>query len=470
MSNTQMLLTDEENNNGKIYLVLNRTHGDYTILTHGNYDVPSFFTFLEELYREIKVDDYEISHKYLVDANLTNKIVNYLHDIYKSNTFTFTMNNKINTSNDFFKYLNQLLVNHIGNIELLTYFTLFEPEKQNMCNSNEKQKQNSFHLDRIPCKSGRGREEYDYKPDKIQEKKYDDKDAILPSIYDDKDAIIPSILPYNHYDDTLKNNTDANIKIYTQFIPLKSPWEENELIKITNKKKNNIYVSDNENSIYNIFQNENTEDYNFNKCAILYCVSQNIGIVVENQNNFVEYLTKHFKDFELVKTYNKLDKKEFDNIKHYFHKIHFESNEIILKKINSFEILFEITNDKKTDIVNNEIEQFIREKYEIDNEPKHMIKASNILECIISNLQYFQYFNKDKNQLTKELSRILHNMGLKKIRKSDGIYYCGIVLNPNLFLGSGGNVEDMFKQTVKERNKPNGCLVDIKVAQMTLAH
>ena len=55
-----------------------------------------------------------------------------------------------------------------------------------------------------------------------------------------------------------------------------------------------------------------------------------------------------------------------------------------------------------------------------------------------------QYWNKDKMKLTKELSSILLNMGLKKKRMADGIYYCGIVSKPN------GNIEEMFKKSVEE--------------------
>ena len=60
--NPAHILTDIENNNGRIYLVLNRTHGYSTILPLVE---SNFISFLEELYTIIEVDDYEISYKYL---------------------------------------------------------------------------------------------------------------------------------------------------------------------------------------------------------------------------------------------------------------------------------------------------------------------------------------------------------------------------------------------------------------------
>lgn len=485
--NTTPVLTDIENNIGKIYLVSNRTHGYYTIMPLVEAD---FLSFLEELYCDIEVDDYEISYKYLIDVNLKNKIISYLHNIFKSTTLTFAINNttnsavldfsstghrvsavsavnknysngvrfhqvqnigheegiqfpgsyidkigvavdsatadttvvnmacarasvdayeldvarlpmpavvntgnKMNTSDDFFINLNQLLVNHIRNDELLKNFKLLEITDV--------------------CKASA--------PIVVEA-----LEVVEPLIDAVKDK--EPILPYNHYEafkmntgDTISASLDTTIKPI-QYSSVK-----------TDEFKPNPDI--------------------FNKCAVLYCVSQSIGIVIENQNIiFVDYLIKNFKDFELVKSYSKLDKKELDNIKNYFHKKNFENNETIFKKINSFEFLFDINNDKKNDKVYNEIEEFIRERYIIDNQPKNMIKANEILEQIFLELQYCY---KDKLKLTKELSSILINMGLKKKRMSDGIYYCGIVTKHNLckhnlFLSTSGNIEEMYKKTVEE--------------------
>lgn len=376
--NSTQLLTDIENNNGRIYIVSNHTHGYYTILPLAE---ANFLLFLEELYSVIDVDDYEISYKYLVGVNFKNSIITYLHNIFKSTTLTFAINT---TSTDVFTCLNELLVNYTHNNELLTKFTLFEHEKQHM---------NSV--------------------SKLQEPINECKQTNIEKVKE-------IILPYNHYEVSTENTISASFD--TTITPIQySLWKVDEC-----NEKQDI----------------------FNKCAILYCVSQSMGIVIENQNTvFVEYLTKNFKDFELIKTYCKLDKKDLDNIKNYFHKRNFENNETIIKKINSFEFLFDINNDKKNNIAHNKIEAVIRERYTINNEHKDMIKANEILEQIFLDLQYCY---KDKVALTKELSSILLRMGLKKKRMSDGIYYCGIVSKHDLFLSSAGNIEEMYKKTVEE--------------------
>ena len=101
---------------------------------------------------------------------------------------------------------------------------------------------------------------------------------------------------------------------------------------------------------------------------------------------------------------------------------------------------------------NNKIKKFIKKKYVINNDDKKIIKDNEILEQIFLELQYCY---KDKVKLTKELSSILLNIGLKKKRMSDGIYYCGIStkhnqFKHNLFLSTGGNIEEMYKKTVEE--------------------
>ena len=475
--NATQFFTDIENSFGKIYLILNRTHGYYTILPLVEAD---FLLFLEELYSDIEVDDYEISYKYLSGAKLKSKIISYLHDIFKSDTLTFTVNNivksavldfvstgprvstvnalngdysngvrfqevadiqfpgryidkigttvdayesdatsarlpipamvnsgnNMNTSNDFFINLNQLLVNHIRNDELLKNFKLLENTDLCKVSSSRTSIVETVIAPEIVV----------VEPLKSEAAK------VTKAIWDD------TILPYNDYE-PLKMNTGDTISpcLDTTIKPI-----QYSSVKIDEFKPNPDI---------------------FNKCAVLYCVSQSICIVIENQNIiFVDYLIKNFKDFELVKSYSKLDKKELDNIKNYFHKRNFESNETILKKINSFEFLFDINNDKKNDRVYNEIEEFIRERYVMDNDTKNMIKANEILEQIFLELQYCY---KDKLKLTKELSSILLNMGFKKKRMSDGIYYCGIStkhnqFKHNLFLSTGGNIEEMYKKTVEE--------------------
>ncbi len=472
--NTTQILTDNENNFGKIFLISNRTHGYYTILLFAESD---FLSFLEELYKDIEVDDYEISYKYLIDVNLKNKIVSYLHHIFNSTKLTFAMNNtvrsavldfvstgngvrfhqaqnidqeagmqfpeayidkigeavdsataettavnmslaraavddyeynvsskinaahlsmsavsnKINTSNDFFINLNQLLVNYIRNDELLKNFKLLEIT--DLCKASSSR---TSVIDQLAVEQST--------------KTVIDKETILP---------------YNHYE--MNNPHTICPSLDTTVVPIQYfSWKTDE-------------VNKNDDIFYN--------------CAILYCVSQNIGIVVENQNIiFVEYLIKNFKEFELVKSYSNLNKKELDNIKNYFHKRNFENSDTIFKKINSFEFLFDINNDKKNNKVSNEIEVFIRERYILNDETKNMIKANEILEQVMLELQYI---NKDKMKISKELSSILLNIGVKKKRMADGIYYFGIVskhnlLRNNLFLSSDGNIEEMYKKTVEE--------------------
>lgn len=380
--NTTHILTDKENDIGKIYLISNHTYGYYTLLPLVE---SKFLHFLEELYNDIEVDDYEISYKYLLDVNLKNKIVSYLHNIFNSSKLTFIINNNLNTSNDFFIDLDHLLVNHISNNELLKKFKLLEITDTFKVSSQ------------------------------------------VSSVIDQKLTEPPqeTILPYNHYEINNPNTISPSLDITV--VPIQySSWNTDE-------------VNKNDDIFYN--------------CAVLYCDTQNIGIFIQNHHIiFVEYLIKNFKEFQLIKSYSKIDKKQYDNIKNYFHKRNFENNDTILKKINSFEFLFDINTDKKNNKISDEIEEFIRERYILNDEPKNMIRANEILDQLMLELQYL---NKDKMKICKELSAVLLNIGVKKKRAADGIYYFGIVskhnlLKHSLFLSSAGNIEEMYKKTVEE--------------------
>jgi len=418
MSITQ-IFTDLENNFGKIYLVSNQTHGYYTILP---FVETSFLTFLETLFKTIEVDDYEINYKFLMECSMKEKIIGYLHDIFKTNNYTFTINNKLNSSNDFFNQLNQLIINNIINKSLLENFQLFQygintDEKLNIksyLKNDEKIKKNVCLDIREQCYKSTRLEKIEGLLNNNFEQTIETKDN-------------QTILPYNDYE-------QIGVKHEGTVFPAPEKTILSECMPI---------------QYYSWKADEyNKNPKNFFKCAVLYCISQSIGIVVENENIiFIDYLIKNFKDFELVKTYNKLDKKELNNFKNYFHKRDFESLEVISKKINSFESLFDINNEKKIDNINIEIEGFIRERYQIDNDKKNIMKATIILDTIISELQYFK---EDKLKLSKIISSILLNMGLKKKRMADGIYYYGIIhiyptiSEPNL------SVEDKFKKLQQE--------------------
>lgn len=407
---TTLILTDTKNDIGKIYLICNRTHGYYTLLPLVNV---SFITFLEKLYTAIDVDDYEINFKYLVETSLQTKIIEYLHNIFNSNTLTFAINNIINTSNDFFIYLNQLLVNHIFNVSLLKNFKLLE----NSMNTDDKisikpQVKNNFDDIRYQFnKSTRIQNNLDYNSQIIQNSNIDKNDIQNMVKHTEK------VLPYNHYELNSIDNKTSIIPLCRNMLTQYYSWEGDE----STKNKDNL-----------------------NKCSILYCISLSIGIVIENEDTiFVDYLIKNFKDFELLKNYNNIDKKELDNMKNYFHKKNFESNEILCKKISSFESLYDINSDKK----NNEIEEFIQERYNLNNDPKNMMKANEILKSISLELQYSN--NEDKIKLSKELSCILLNIGLKKKRMADGIYYYGIVPKSSL-INTSDTIDDKFKKSVEE--------------------
>ena len=388
----------------KIYVITNKSHGYRTVLP---FPEEKFLVFLEELFKDLEIDDYEISYKTLSEQINKQNIINSLYDIFKTKCLTFSIDNKIKTSTDFFNNLDEILVNHMKNSKLLQIFKLLnvdKDEKSTSANTNIKQ---NVQID-IRDQTNKCTRIVEI----VKENKLDNNDTVVP---------------YNHYEYQAQDNDEIipapdTSQLMNESMPVSYySWKAEEY----NQNKANFY-----------------------KCAILYCHSQYTGFVVEKDNTaHIVYLTNNFKDFELIKIYEKLTQKEVDDIRTYFHKRDFESKELINNKITSFETLFDINSEKPVDSTSFEIECFIKDHYKIDNDPKNLMKASTILQAVIYELQFI---NKDKLKLGKELSNILLKMGLKKKRMADGIYYYGIVPKPNIFLSSDENTEEMFKKTVEE--------------------
>jgi len=436
MSYTSPILidTDAFSENGKIYLVTNKTFGNRVLLP-----LPknNFIQFLEKIFRELEIDDYDISSRVLSNPSFKHQLVPTLVSIFKTDYFDFALNNSTKSNNEFFDNLNQLFFYHLNMKELLKTYHLVQN------NSNKQTTKN------IPIESSIILSKDYPKETKISDKNnnqilvtnigtkyqrpFDLRDDIISGratvpVKETKETNGP-ILPYNDFDNS---NIRDNETI--------APFCEN-----TNTTMECMPVS------YYTWKAEDANEQiskELFKSSILYSYSLNIGIVIEKEDvQYVNYLVENFKDFELIKNYNKLNKKEMDDIRSYFHKRDFDTIELIKNKISSFETLFDIEKEcSSKDNTTLEIEYYLKYNYQIDNEPKNIMKASVILDAVLNDLRITC---NDRLKLSKDISSILLKMGLKKKRLADGIYYYGIVAKPSL-INSDENTEERFKKVLEE--------------------
>jgi len=100
------------------------------------------------------------------------------------------------------------------------------------------------------------------------------------------------------------------------------------------------------------------------------------------------------------------------------------------------------------------VTEFLKDKYTIDDNVEHKLKASALCDVIIQN----EIVNISDNQLTSfknRLARYLKTLGLRKKRYNDGFYYYGIqkkeVPFPIPLLSAGVGTRQMFESLDKDK-------------------
>ena len=129
---------------------------------------------------------------------------------------------------------------------------------------------------------------------------------------------------------------------------------------------------------------------------------------------------------EIVAEYNDINEEQIKDVYNFYHQREFMDIEELKDKAKSFENIYDISNTDAVDelkYVKNMIRGYIRSNFEIDDNPKNLLKANYITSNIENNLPIYI---KDKVKLKWAISKVLLSINLKKKRLSDGIYYYGI--------------------------------------------
>ena len=367
-----------------------------------------FIGFLESIYKELEIEDYDI---YQINNVSTLETYNYdiICDIFGTKCLDFSLNKKDHPQ----EFLDNFMI-------LIKSYEIYK-DKRSYFNLNYSSESIPKHIESSKttplqqCEDSKTKEPIDVKKSfQINigtrlNSNFDIRDDI-PVSYDligdeDKSKKPEEILPYNENIESQDN-----------------PFQNNYYSHVDWK-----------------FEKTKSETHT---CSIIYCVSLNTSLIILD-SQFVSYLTQKFRDFKLVKIYENVSVKEIEDLKAYFHRREFESYDVIQVKINNFDALFDMGKNSKDDTLIN-IEYYLKERYQFDNDTKNIMKASAILETIISELALFTM---DRLKLSKDVSAILLKLGLKKKRMADGIYYYGIVSKK---MTKPQNTEEIFKKVLEE--------------------
>jgi hypothetical protein len=183
-------------------------------------------------------------------------------------------------------------------------------------------------------------------------------------------------------------------------------------------------------------------------CYVIYNTTYRICIILDDINDiqFVNNVLSDFSDFMLIKKYDNLSQDNITQLYKFLHNKEFQDIGVVNSKIASFDNLFSIEDEVLVSSDNVAyVTGYLRENFIIDDDPKKLMRATEITNNIENNLSLVI---KDKTKFRRDLSKILLDLKLKKKRLSDGIYYYGIAHKTKVF-----NVVDEFNKRTKEYEK-----------------
>lgn len=187
-----------------------------------------------------------------------------------------------------------------------------------------------------------------------------------------------------------------------------------------------------------------TEDYK--DVYIIFNISLHQTIVLVGYNKDIIYdICNKFQDIKYLYGYSSIGVNITNKIEDYFNLKEFNDYNEALTKIESFNELYQVCEDNiDTQSEKLMILGYIKNKYDILNEPSHKINAKKIEEDIQHELQLFV---SNQDAFSKRISGYLLELDLNKKRFSDGIYYCGI--KPKDIIPKD-NLNNLFEERVKE--------------------
>jgi hypothetical protein len=215
-----------------------------------------------------------------------------------------------------------------------------------------------------------------------------------------KTDIEEMVLPYYNLS---TNNCNNNKILEKQDDAVEAVCNEGNFCYLINEVKKQIEETISKKSYYIL--------YNTTYEAVLIC----------EKNYKLSQIVNEFNDFKLVREYIDLMENTFNNINEYFTKNMYCTEETLIKKLDAFENLYDISKTCPLEEEKRLILYYVKSNYLISDNMDKRIKVSVLLEEVQKELNI-----KDNSNLRYRFATILSELGLQKKRYSDGMYVYGI--------------------------------------------
>ena len=208
------------------------------------------------------------------------------------------------------------------------------------------------------------------------------------------------IVDYDYYEDPAFKTITNNLK------------EKNTM------NKNQFFVTDDDLVKAQVNTQEDVNQNKYNK-ILVYNDNSHMSFIIDNPNKYdLQLLESNICGY---KKYFEFENNEIDSninitLISLFHEKYFDDEKSLIDKINSFKELFNIDDTLKRDV-----KTFISCNYNITNIINDKMKATDLFNEIYKFLKI-----EEKINIRNKLTNFLLDIGLKKKRYNDGIYYYGL--------------------------------------------
>lgn len=152
---------------------------------------------------------------------------------------------------------------------------------------------------------------------------------------------------------------------------------------------------------------------------VLYNIVHEAVLICEKDIRIAKCV-EEFKEFKLIREYDDLMDTTFDKINEYFMKEVYCTEEMLIKKLDAFESLYDISKMCPLEKEKRLILYYINSNYHISNNIDKRIKVSVLQDDVQKELRI------NDTNLKYRFASILTELGLQKKRYSDGMYIYGI--------------------------------------------
>lgn len=209
--------------------------------------------------------------------------------------------------------------------------------------------------------------------------------------------------------------------------------------------------------------NEISNEFDKNKKRSYYVLYNTVyeAVLICEKDYRIVQCVQEFKEFKLIREYDDLLDTTFNKIQEYFTKDIYCTEEMLVKKLDAFENLYDISQKCPLEKEKRLILYYINSNYHISNNVEKRIKVSLLQENVQKELRI-----NDVN-LKYRFASILSEVGLQKKRYADGMYIYGIEPKSEMKVVNKEEIRHLSINSIVEKREKEIAELKLKKPEVT---